>query len=254
MITAPMKVLRESQVPYYVQVTYALRSQLRASRPHDPLPSEQELEAIFGVSRTVIRQALRELSQEGLIYSQKGKGSFVAPPKVTEGQIQRLTSFTSEMSRQGIQPQTQVLEQAVVDAEPLAAERLEIAPGTSVIALRRLRKLQGEPFMMASTWIPWDLCPGIEEADLAKRSLYDVLETDHGHKITRGVRTLEAVAASSDVAGRLEVATGSPMMRIELVSYGVDGRALEYSVAFHRGDRARFQFEINTGDPEMELV
>lgn len=241
-------------MPYYVQVTYALRSQIRVAAPHDPLPSEQELEAIFDVSRTVIRQALRELAQEGLIYSQKGKGSFVAPSKVTEGQIQRLTSFTSEMSRQGIESQTQVLEQEVANADPHTGERLEVAPGTPVVTLRRLRKVEGEPFMMATTWLPWELCKGLENVDLTERSLYEVLATDHGRTITRGVRTLDAVAASVDVAALLDVATGSPIMRIELVSYGADGRALEYSVAFHRGDRARFQFEINTGDPEMELL
>ncbi|MCU1432744.1 MAG: putative GntR family transcriptional regulator [Actinotalea sp.] len=254
MITGAGRVLRESAVPYYVQVTYALRSHLRTAPPHTALPSEQELQELFDVSRTVVRQALRELTQEGLVYSQKGKGSFVAPPKVTEGQIQRLTSFTSEMSRHGFQPETEVLEQGVIEADPLIAERLEVAPRTRLVVLRRLRKIQGEPFMMAHTWIPHELCPRLEHADLVQRSLYEVLETDYRRTITRGSRTLEAVAASTDVAVKLEIPTASPVVRVELVSYGNDGRAVEYSVAFHRGDRARFRFEINNGDPEMELM
>lgn len=241
-------------MPYYVQVTYALRSRLRAAPPHSPLPSEQELQELFGVSRTVVRQALQELAHEGLIYRQKGKGSFVAPPKVTEGQIQRLSSFTSEMSRHGFKPETHVLELAIVEADPLVAERLEIAPAKELISLRRLRKVQGEPFMVAHTWLPHELFPGLEGSDLAQRSLYEVLETDYQRSITRGSRVLEAVAASAEVAGRLEIAPASPVVRVELISYGDDGRALEYSVAFHRGDRARFRFEVDNRVPEMEMM
>lgn len=244
----------DSPVPYYAQLKYVLSARIRTLPPHTALPSEQELQDLFSVSRTVVRQALLELVHEGLVYRRKGKGSFVAPPKVTEGQIQRLTSFSDEMSRQGYHPVTVVLEQQIVEAHPELAQRLEITPGAAVVALKRVRVLDGQPLMLASTWLPRDLCPGLESADLATRSLYEVLKSDHARIVERGSRTLEAVPATKEQADLLETQAGSPLMRLEVLSYEQSGRVLEYSVAFHRGDRAKFQFDVTASQPPMEMM
>ena len=244
----------DSPVPYYAQLRYILAARIRTLPPHTSLPSEQELQDLFGVSRTVVRQALLELVHEGLVYRRKGKGSFVAPAKVTEGQIQKLTGFSDEMSRQGYRPVTVVLEQHLVEADPELAQRLEIAPGAAVVYLKRVRMLDGEPLMLSRTWLPSDLCSGLESADLATRSLYEVLKSDHARLVERGLRTLEAVPATKDQADLLKTPTGIPLMRLEVLSNEQTGSVQEYSVAFHRGDRAKFQFDVVANKPSAEMM
>jgi GntR family transcriptional regulator len=239
----------ESHLPFYVQLRHLLQAEIRKSAPHAPLPSEQALQQQFEVSRPVVRQALSELVRDGLIYRRKGKGSFVAPPKVMEGQVQRLTSLNEELLSQGYQPHTVVLQQELTEADPLAGEQLEIPAGSPLVLLRRLRLLEGEPFMVASTLLPRDLCPGLETMDLTTKSLYQVLATEYGLKITQGSRTLEAVGANGVVAKELQVPVGSPLMHIELVSYEAGGRAFELSESYHRGNRARFRFELTQSAP-----
>jgi GntR family transcriptional regulator len=233
-----------SAVPYYLQLRSAIREQIRTKAAHEALPSEQQFETAAGVSRTVVRQALLDLVHEGLIYRRKGKGSFVAPPKVTEPQVQRLTSFTNAMAWLGHHPSTDVLCQRVEDAPAAVAEKLTISEGAPIVHLKRLRSLTGEPLMVTETWVPAELCSGLEGADLGRRSLYEVFRTDHGHAIASGTRTLEAVAAPREVASALRVRSGSPTMRIEILSRIDTGRVLEFSIAFHRGDRTRFEIEV----------
>src|SRR6188508_2533234 len=97
---------RATRVPYYAQLQEILAEQIRQGTwpPGHLLPSEAELCARFGVSRTVVRQALSELVHEGLIVREQGKGSFVAQPKISEGLVQRLTGFYEDMAQRGFKP------------------------------------------------------------------------------------------------------------------------------------------------------
>ena len=109
---------RDSPIPYYIQVKKALQEHIDHGdrRPGDQLPGEPELCRMFDVSRTVIRQALRELEYEGLIVRQKGRGTFIAEPKIGESLVQQLTGFYQDMVQRGHTPVTQILKQQVVPA------------------------------------------------------------------------------------------------------------------------------------------
>jgi len=127
--------------------------------------------------------------------------------------------------------------------------------GSDVVLLKRLRRLEGEPLMTSTTWLPADLCPGLETADVSNRSLYELLSAEHHHTIVRGTRTLEALLADQALAALLETRKGNPLVRLEILSYVASGRALEYSVAYHRGDRARFEFDVaNTQSAPEEMA
>jgi GntR family transcriptional regulator len=241
---APLE--HESDLPYHAQLKQLLREQIKSAAPHTALPSELEMERGCGVSRTVVRQALLALVHEGLIYRRKGKGSFVAPTKITEGQVQRLVSFTDEMTRRGYHPVTQVLTQRVIPADAAIAERLALPLQADVVHLQRMRLLDDEPLLVSNTWVPADLCPGLERADIRNRSLYEIFQADHGRTITSGSRVLEAVAADRESASVLNTRAGRPLMRLEIISVETEGRRIEYSVAHHRGDRARFQFDVTS--------
>ena len=124
-----MAVDRHNPIPFYLQVIDALRAQIREGvfPAASQLPGEHELCAMFNVSRTVIRQALNELGREGLILREKGRGTFVAQPKIKEKFFQKLTGFYQDMVDQGYQPVTQVLKQRVAPASTQIAEKLRLA-------------------------------------------------------------------------------------------------------------------------------
>jgi GntR family transcriptional regulator len=237
---------RLSPIPFYVQLKEFIREHIEQDglSPGDLLPGEPELCETFGVSRTVVRQALKELTYEGLIVREKGKGTFVAVPKINESLVQRLTGFYEDMVDRGHTPVTQVLCQQVVPAGHKVAARLDLDPGAEVIQIDRLRFIDDEPILFVTTYLPYALCSAVVHADLAHQSLYAFLRESCGLEIAHGRRSIEAVPASEYEAGLLRVDKGAPLIKLESVSYLVDDTPLEYYHALHRGDRSRFEVEL----------
>lgn len=237
---------RNSPIPYYVQVKQTLQEHIDNDdwQPGDQLPGEPELCRMFDVSRTVIRQALKEMEYEGSIVREKGKGTFIAEPKIAESLAQKLTGFFQDMVERGYTPITQVLKQEVVPASPKVATHLSLEPETPVIEIERLRFVQNEPIVLVTTYLPYALCPKILPEDLSRQSLYALLEKEYGLVIVRGRRTLEAVPANEYEARLLQVEKGAPLVLLDSVSYLDDGTPIEYYHALHRGDRSRFEVEL----------
>jgi GntR family transcriptional regulator len=236
----------DSPVPYYAQLKDILRDQISqgALPPGEQLPSEAELCTRYGVSRTVVRQALQDLTHEGLIKRRKGKGSFVASRKISEQLVQKLTGFYQDMVEQGHRPVTRVLVQHIVPASPEVAGYLSLEPGTPLIEIVRLRSVQDVPIVLVTTYLPVALCPDLVHEDLNNQSLYALLEAKCGLIVARGRRTIQAVLADGQEAKLLEVAKGAPLFRLDSTSYLSDGRGIEYYVAYHRGDRSQFEVEL----------
>ncbi|MHB0874692.1 MAG: GntR family transcriptional regulator [Anaerolineae bacterium] len=237
---------QNSPIPYYAQIKEALRQSIETGewKPGDQLASEPDLCRTFGVSRIVIRQALNEMAYEGVVVRRKGKGTYVAEPKIVEGLVQELTGFHQDMTNRGYKPTTQVLGQAVVAATPAVAGHLRVDPGTPVVQLDRLRFVSGEPIVLVATCLPSRLVPGLETLELATSSLYALLEQRYGLVIARSHRTIGAVAANSREALLLQVEKGAPMIQLESVSYLADGTPLEYYQALHRADRSTFEVDL----------
>jgi GntR family transcriptional regulator len=246
-------------IPYYIQLKESLTEKIERGewKPGQQLPSEPDLCQVCDVSRTVVRQALQELAYAGLIVRRKGKGSFVAEPKISENLAQRLTGFYQDQAERGHPPVSQVLKQNVIPAPPKVAANLKLEPGTPVIEIERLRLVQDEPIVLVTSYLPYALCRELISVDLTHQSLYAVLEDQYELVIARGRRTLEAVAANQYEADLLQIDKGAPLMLLDSVSYLADGMPVEYYYALHRGDRSRFDAELirvhEPGD-EKELI
>jgi GntR family transcriptional regulator len=242
----PLGVDRTSPLPLHVQVKQALKDRIvqRTWEPGDLIPGDLVLCDQFGVSRTTVRQALTELAHEGWVVRERGRGTFVAPPKLTERAFERLSGFFEDMVALGHPPVSQVLRQEVRPADEQIAARLNVKPGTQIVEIERLRFVEDEPVVLTTTYLPQALAPGLETADLTRRSLYEFLETTCGLSLARGQRTIEAVAADARHARLLRVRKGAPLVFLQSVSYLEDGRPIEYYLAHHRGDRSRFEVEL----------
>jgi GntR family transcriptional regulator len=235
-----------SQIPYYVQVKQVIRERIHSGvwQPNEQIPSEAELCDLFEVSRTVIRQALQDLMHEGLIVRRKGKGSFVAPAKISERLVQKLTGFYHDMVDQGYKPITRVLALRVLPCTRQVADHLMTEQGSPVIEIVRLRSVEGLPMVLVTSYIPNALCSDLVNEDLSDQSLYDVLEQKYGIYIAYGRRVIQAVSAPEDVAALLEVNKGTPLFLLDSISYQADGTPVEYYSAYHRGDRTQFEVEL----------
>jgi GntR family transcriptional regulator len=241
-----MKINHESPIPYYIQLKEALEARIADGewKPGDRLPSEQDLCAVYEVSRTVVRQTLLEMENKGLIVKRKGKGSFVARPKIHESLIHKLTGFYQDMVERGFTPVTQVLHHDVEPAKPKVAGRLGLEPGTPVFNIERLRSVNDEPINLVRTFLPHALCPGLSDVDLSNHSLYAVLEDEFGLVLSHGQRAIEAVIADEREAQLLGIERGAPLIYLESVTYLQDGTPIEYYQALHRGDRSRFEVSL----------
>jgi len=187
---------------------------------------------------------LKELEYDGLIIREKGKGTFIAEPKIRESLFQELTGFYQDMAAKGHAPISKVLKQMVVPASPRIAAHLNLPSETPVIQIDRLRFVQDEPIVFVSTYLPHALCSSLLEADLTQRSLYEYLEQEYDLVITRGTRILEAGLANQYEAELLGIKPGAPLIILDSVGYLEDGTPLEFYHALHRGDRSRFEVEL----------
>lgn len=236
----------DSHIPYYIQLMDILREKVHQKIwvAGDQIPGEQDLCEIYGISRTVVRQALRELELEGVVNRRKGKGTFISQPKISEGLVQKLTGFYQDMVERGLRPGTRVLHQNVNPASENVARFLNIEPGEKVIDIQRLRFINEEPIQLVTTYLPYEICPALASVDLADRSLYKFLESECGVFIAKGRRFIEAVLANEAEATLLGIDRGTPLLMLDSISYVESGQPVEYYHALHRGDRSRFEVEL----------
>ncbi len=236
----------ENHIPYYIQLMEILRGKVKLKewKVGDQLPGEQDFCEQYHISRTVVRQALRELEFEGVVTRKKGKGTFVSPPKINEGLVAKLTGFYQDMLERGRKPATKILHQQIVPAGESIAQYLNIEPGEDVIDIERLRYVDDEPIQIVTTYIPQKMCPYLATVDLTNRSLYEYLQTECGIVIAKGKRYIEAVTAGETEAELLGIERGAPLLVLDSISYSEDGVPVEYYHALHRGDRSRFEVEL----------
>jgi GntR family transcriptional regulator len=240
-VTAPRlrPVSRESQIPLYHQVANDLRERIVSGAwpVGRRIPTEQELTRLFGASRITIRQALRNLEQEGLVSREPGRGSFVRDATITAGP-RRLTSFTQEMRARGQAPSSRVLSLAEVPADELVAAQLGLEAGDPVVRLDRLRFGAGEAVGIQTAHLPSARFPGLTEVDFSQASLYEQLQQRYGTTIDEAEETYIVARIEGEAAERLEVPSGTPGLVVERVSWS--GRhAIEFTRSVMRGDRYR---------------
>ena len=245
---------RPPRLPLYEQLRMSLLETIRDGTlaPGDRVESEAELCERFGVSRTVVRQALGELTQEGYLTRIQGKGTFVAEPRPREYMLREYFlhtagGFTHDVEASGHDVTTQVVDLRTVDVGPEIVNALELLVPRSVV-LERVRLVDGEPAVYVRSYLPPTLAPDLESrlraADLNHHSLYRFLEEEFGVRIVAASRRIEAVTADERLRARLDVVVGAPLLLLTSVSRDPSGRPVEYFYSWHRGDRARFEISL----------
>jgi GntR family transcriptional regulator len=207
------------------------------------LPPESELIETYQVSRTTVRQVLDMLVNEGLIYRQRGRGTFVAHP-TREQTLVRVVGFSDDMRQRGFEPHTNVLSAGVVPASEDVAGSLGIEPGEELARLERLRLADGEPMSVEESCLVHRLCPGVLEGDYGVASLRDALDDKWDIRWSRATQVICAVPATSRLAELLSVKPGEALLYIERVSYSQQNVPVELLRIHYRGDRYSLYTEL----------
>jgi GntR family transcriptional regulator len=234
-------------VPLYYQLKQWLTKCMFSGElaPGARLPDELELCERLGVSRGVVRQALTELCYEGLVYRQRGRGTFVSAPKTSEGLISGLGGLADDAALRGQKVESKVLVLRAVPVTDSVAKRLNLMPGELIVELERVRGIDGEPHVLSMTYLPEAMVPGLAQRDLnGFVSLHQVLRESLGLAIISSRRRVEATTAGAREARLLEVKRGAPLLMLRSVSYITGRRPLEYFIALYRGDRSAFEVDL----------
>jgi len=215
-----------------------------------PLPSEHELCDQYGVSRPTVRQATQELINAGLVERRRGVGTYVAQPKI-QHQLASVLGFSERMVREGRQPGTRVIEQAVLAAEALDDEiraQLELEPNARVLRLVRLRMADGEPLLLETVHLPLERFLGLDQIDFSAVSLYQTLREHFNVEIIQLRETLEPVVLTPSDAHVLESEAGRPAMLTRITTYDQTAQVIECTFSLARADRCQYYIEFNVGE------
>lgn len=226
--------------PLYRQLETALREALRDNllKPNEALPAERDLAADLSVSRITLRKAIDKLVDEGLLVRRHGAGTFVAGR--VEKQFAKLSSFSEDMASRGrsVRSEWLIRESGVVTGEESLT--FGLSPGTAVYRFHRIRYADDVPMALEFAIIPGFGLSGLDAVD---SSLYAALEAT-GNRPVRALQRLRAVPFGADHAKMLDVDPGHAGLLIERRGFLRDGRAVEYTQSFYRGDAYDFVAEL----------
>lgn len=235
--------------PRHRQIADELRGSInRGERaPGSQLPSEADLGEQYGVSRTTVRSALATLTNEGLIASETGRGSFVRErrhlvyrpqeefrPQPASPEMDR---FMAARTAEGRTP-SQTIDVAIVVPPPLVAERLRLGPGESAVVRRRVRNLDGEPYNTNDSYFPLRLVQGSEimaPADIARGT--GVVLTEMGYEQVRALDEVYVRMPTPDDVHRLALGPGTPVAVHVVTGYTRDGQPVRVVINILPGDR-----------------
>ena len=208
------------------------------------LPAERELCQRLSVSRPTLRSAVDELVNTGLLVRQQGRGTFVAPAKIT----QELVSDDRVM----VLPQaagtwtSRVLEYATVPAGARVGRRLRVSPAADIFYVARQRFVDGVPIAVEYLHVPTAVAPRLSLEDMESGCFYDRLR-EHGVRVHDAVQSVEPTVTNDAESGLLEVPLLSPALLFERLTNDDAGRPIEYVHSLYRGDRYRIVSRLALG-------
>jgi GntR family transcriptional regulator len=236
--------LEAGPVPLHHQVYSDVKAALDAGEYDvgERLPAERELARLYGCSLITIRRALDELSREGRLGRQQGRGTFVLPPRL-DRDIGESMSFTAEMQRRGLDPETRLLSARPEAAGETVAAALGLEPGSPTLYLERLRLAAGEPLLLEMVHLPAERFPGLLASDLEHNSLYDILTERYQSPIVRAREALEPVLLPAREARLLGTQPRTLALLVEGIAFTRDDVPVEFGRTYVRGDRTRYYVE-----------
>ncbi|MGB8452640.1 MAG: GntR family transcriptional regulator [Anaerocolumna sp.] len=241
-----MALSKESKQPLYRQLMEELKEQIRSGKykAGNQIPTEPELAAMYEVSRITIRKTIEELCEQGYLVKQQGKGTFVETPKLYRKiEQQSNVSFSESCKMNGRVPTSHVLKTEIIKPENWILEFLELDTNQTVIWINRLLLADNIPIIMEDIYLPADRFKGFEPEKLENGSLFKYVEEKFGFESHPNSRsTIGIGTASSEIASKLEVVTGEPVMI--LCNYMKDQKQIPAFISYETIVGSRYTISI----------
>lgn len=228
-------------LPLYYQLQEAIAEEIRldGKKPGDPLATEAKIAGQYKVSRATVRQALRILSEKGVVERRRGVGTFVGHGKLTEN-FPGLVSFSQEMAARGHTVMSRVLSAERMAPPSEVAAHLGLDDTSEVVRVRRVRFVDRQPIMISTSY----LRPIVSLVEDFGGSIYHLLEERYGIKIASGRARIEAGLVRPEDATLLNLELGSPVLNICWLAVSSSNVPVEYSTAVFRADRYRYEVDL----------
>ena len=242
----PKRASRSNPIPLYLQVEQDMCLLMESGEwgPGYRLPSEKDLEDLYGASRITIRRALNDLAAQGKLIREPGRGTFVREPTLI-AEPRGVTSFTEEMVRLGLRAGARVLYSSLEHSDSVTAKRLRLMEGEPVVVIHRLRVAGDKPLGIQRTRLPAQRFPGLQETDLTDRSLYEHLDGAFGVTPTEADETFRVGRVEGEEARLLGVDPGSCAFLVDRLTFDKDG-PFEFVESVMRGDRYRVHLGLRS--------
>jgi GntR family transcriptional regulator len=231
---------RASPVPLYFQLAQQLEAAIRSGAlpVGSRLDTEIQLAHQLGLSRPTVRSAFMYLADRGMVQRKRGYGTVVTQEKINRSV--GLTSLFDDLSGAGRTPTTLVLRNEVAHASAIVAESLQVAEGSLVIALERVRYADDEPIALLHNFLPAAIVHLGSEM-LAQHGLYELLRAS-GIRLSSAAQRIGAKNASAAEARALDEARGAALLTMERIAYDGHGRPVEFGQHVYRASR----YALNT--------
>lgn len=243
-ITDVERIDRNAYEPAYAQLANILRRQIAegAFRPGDQLPSEAQLCRTYGISPMTVRRSINLLSDQGVVSTAQGKGTFVKPLELGTAvfdlhELQALFQDTADTA-------VKLLEVRVVSADERTARKLNICEGDSAIYIRRLLTKEGQPIFYHRAYLIYDPTRPIVEAEMDVTSLRGLFSNTVSHSLKRGELTIEATLMNDEEANILGAKLPTAAFYLEHLFYDFEERPLSWGWFIFRSDQLRFFTQI----------
>ncbi|MBN2679953.1 MAG: GntR family transcriptional regulator [Acidithiobacillaceae bacterium] len=234
--------------PLYMQLKEQIRSNILDGtyQPHSQMPSESEMANNYKVSRTTVRLALRDLQAEGLIFKIAGKGSFVSKPKANQD-LFKLKGFGEAMNEKGYETFSTFLGSKERVENKIVKKKLK-CENIDVMEIRRLRYLNREPISVDVTYIPCSIGRKLINEDLATQDIFLLLENKYGIKLGKADIQLESILSDEKISRLLKVEAGSPILKMERLTYTSQNVPIDYEYIYYRGDSLKYTISLSRNE------
>jgi len=235
-----------SPIPLYYQIANMLRGRIVSGvyAPGSRLGTEMQMAESFGVSRITIRQALTALADQGLVERQRARGTFVAAAVEQQAPVE-LDGDLDEIILHADYAGTILAERELVAADEEVARQLGVAGGEEVYRYLRLRSDETGPRAWIVNYVPKDIGASFPPEALRTRSLLQMIDSTPGLRLVSGYETISAIAAEAEVAERLDVPVGSPILFVQRVASIESGRRIEFVKVYYPG--AKHHYGVSLG-------
>jgi GntR family transcriptional regulator len=233
---------RHSPVPLYRQLWEQLERLVANGtwQPKEPMPSDNVLAEAFQISVMTVRQAMAELVNQGLIYREQGRGTFVSP-RPFRHHLQRLEGFTEDILARGLTPSARILAFERVTAGERLGKEMQLDPASTLLHVKRLRLADGRLVAIHDAYLTHTQLTLEELKEVG--SLYTLLE-HKGVQMVEADETLEAITADRELADLLQIERGAPLLRASRLSWDRASAPVEFVQATYRADFYRYTVRL----------